>query len=721
MPFLNLKLAHRVTKFAQSVFLQDSTIAAIKSLPIPVTITKIDHLEINDLPGISPNAFSRAVRGTGALVGTSFNLSAHLEPEALKFCLLPELSLRAEGHTKTLHKFVDLPQLEKNFQRGLRETMLPGSFKDFGVCLPIQILFPPGSPHTVEKFYAFFLFNQIGKLFIDYFSCAQRSLFCFENRIKKIEDRKIDVLRQICSDIEQSTQNSVSQRKVQNPLGLEIISSEGDFHPHILALDTIRKKDLFSSPTKLTVMCEGVELSGFCTEIYIHDLSRQEDPRIKSHLHVQTNKITGEIISVTANKTTSLALLQTMFARSVLYFPKPIIAHELARAAIGLQKLWNILENIQKLALVTRVFGTDGFLPQENMIAERQKLTINTGERDVNGKEISTTANLDILGVEAINTMVVQASSILIPLLERVASCQCTAHHRAVVIALLGDVGAVLSLTGATTGTPRSLEDSKALQSAVILATNLMHPELQITNIPSYSAHVKEVAGSEAIAPYKKRDRSRIHSTEPRTGIFNTGKIADSLLGVKHNTLPTTIWELGLINTSRLQTHLEPYAGHMSCSPSEILVAWELLAGGSSDRLSLSPCVPSPLIGNTRVVPGLDFSNHEFLHIASRSSAAAAFLVAGGFHSVLEVLSNILTYQGQDSRIATQEFLYKDASDIFGQGAATYLITEMFGSGIAQENLKGYLEYLQKNVQEFVNSSAGRENSTFKFLPFNPR
>ena len=451
------------------------------------------------------------------------------------------------------------------------------------------------------------------------------------------------------------------------------------------------------------------------------------DPRVKYDAIVDRDRTTGRVLAVTAGKTTSLALLQTLYARSLLYYPTQPIIRELSRAAEGLQRLW--VQELQqvwregqvdeiKLALVTRLFGPNGLLPQPEMIAVRERLTVTQNK---NGTDTLVTADIRELGPETVRRMARAANDIIEPILLRVIrrSPLCTALDRAVIIAVLGDIGSLLNLTGAT-GTLRSDADTEMLQHAVtrvargIPSRDFAH---RLEMLKAHSAHAKSLAGSGAIAPAKNKERGRMPSSEVRSGVFNMGTIADSLLNVTDNRLPGTIWSVGLVDEARIYAHEEPFVGHMSGSVAEILVAWEVLAGGveSASEAPLSQWDPT-LLGHSHLIPGLDPAS-DLSHIGPRASATAAFLIAGGFHSAVEVISGILAYERQDSRGAMMTLPHHDAADLFGSGAATLLITEMLEQGIYNKNnrLKIYLEDLRHQL-----SQSTHKGGRYIFEPFLP-
>lgn len=94
---------------------------------------------------------------------------------------------------------------------------------------------------------------------------------------------------------------------------------------------------------------------------------------------------------------------------------------------------------------------------------------------------------------------------------------------------------------------------------------------------------------------------------------------------------------------------------------------------GGSDPKFGSPRereVPSPLS---------DLTSAEQAQRYARAAGASAFLVGLGYHSAVEVLEGILVYTGQSIRTqGTLSSLQRDSAHLFGHGAATDLMTELF-------------------------------------------
>jgi hypothetical protein len=202
---------------------------------------------------------------------------------------------------------------------------------------------------------------------------------------------------------------------------------------------------------------------------------------------------------------------------------------------------------------------------------------------------------------------------------------------------------------------------------------------------------ITDKRGSCAVGPLKKNERSRLEKMEARTGIFNYGFVADSLLRIQpKNRIQKTSWQVAIIiATNRLESVLEPWAGHMSGSPSEILFIFDILT--FEDPL-ISYQIP-PTCSNT---PGskIDIKSYEQLFDPLRKSsravkaaAASAFLVATGYHTAMECVEGTFAYLGQNIRqnlmdmggCSNQDGAEKlDAADCFQNGASTNLMSELF-------------------------------------------
>jgi hypothetical protein len=362
------------------------------------------------------------------------------------------------------------------------------------------------------------------------------------------------------------------------------------------------------------------------------------------------------------SETLELALSQTVSARACLYWPSGELAHELGTAAKGFEGFLEFLQTQKDgdaliIGLCARLLGPEGLDPQE--FFEKGK---------VDDPHVLAGLCLKTLGKHLSNVAKEGDGPEL-------------GHSRAVTIALLGDVGAFMAATGATTGTDRSPEVSRGLKTAFATYALALEgkdaDEIGFQLIEKSVARCKELGGGEVVGPTKSKERKRVPGEEPipRTGIHDCGKDADELLGrfEKEGHLVPTKWASARLNEERVRVTGEPLAGHMSASPSEILWTWDVLAGRG---------LRSAYIGTDR---------RGEPHSPARAAGACAFLVGCGYHSALEVLHGTMNYVGQKPEPVVLkeaaemrkdqeeevESLHVDAGAIFHSGAATSLVDEL--------------------------------------------
>lgn len=341
--------------------------------------------------------------------------------------------------------------------------------------------------------------------------------------------------------------------------------------------------------------------------------------------------------SETCGDTRQLAVIQTVAARQVLYQPSESLQHELGKAANSLHPIYRALDAQDKQALGARLFGAEGLMPG-------------------------------------------QSSSDLLAVLNRVGRSpdRSSAHDRAIVIALMGDIGALYAATGATTGTNRPPEESARLR------TNLSERLAEAGLAPPDSRSIQNVqaeGGSSAVGPDKKAERTRPAAPHiDRTGIHNLGEDADEIIDVpRHARIPPSKWDVAHIAENRVNGTVEPFAGHMSGSPAEILQTWDMLCGEPAEQ---------QFVGTLHGRLEAPTEHHDPMQMLSpaqqeqhraRAAGACAFLVGLGYHSAVEVIEGTLTYIGQSMRrhdvLGTGQ---RDAGHLFGQGAATELMSELF-------------------------------------------
>ena len=366
-----------------------------------------------------------------------------------------------------------------------------------------------------------------------------------------------------------------------------------------------------------------------------------------------------------------LALYQTVFARNMIYFPSESLKNALSSAANELLKFVNELkktdnfdENKYPKALGARLLNSDGILKEKGV-----RDMIETIKRVMDKKEDNAT-------------------------------------DREVVIALLGDIGALFADTGATTGTDRKPFESLILRRDFI--TFLGEKSKYFDE--AYVQKIQEFGGSKAVGPTKQKERTRKKDEntskkdentrekdgdtdikETRSGIFNFGKYADEILNVTEGNILDTTWALALIDDNRLTKTKEPWAGHMSGSPAEILHTWDVL-------LNIDPTLAYKDNLNENLNNWLILSTEERL---ARAAGAAGFLVSMGYHSAMECVEGIFNYLGQNLRKAEIIKAGEDAGHVFKNGASTYILSGLFNE-FTQENKKLDFKTVQQQIEDKV-------------------
>lgn len=347
------------------------------------------------------------------------------------------------------------------------------------------------------------------------------------------------------------------------------------------------------------------------------------EPERTSHIDPSSRSRTNET-------TKALALQQTAAARKMLYDPGDALKTELAGAAGVLHDVASGLSPDNQRTLGTRILGAEGLMRFDSFE--------------------------DLLGA-----------------LDRVArdpvDGNATGADRQAVIALMGDIGALYADTGATTGvqsrTERAAENLRKALTAKLGVS------------PKAVKDTQRVGGSKTVGPKKKQERTRPAAEHTdRTGIHDTGQQIDEHLHVdEEQALPTARWDTAHIARSRVYGTTEPLVGHMSGSPAEILQVWDMLAGVRPDRQYTGTMNAQQASGGT--LPMQQYSKPEQDARYARAAGAAGMLVASGYHSAVEVLEGTLAYTGQSLRGAVDR-PEQDAGHVFGHGAATELIGELF-------------------------------------------
>ena len=317
-----------------------------------------------------------------------------------------------------------------------------------------------------------------------------------------------------------------------------------------------------------------------------------------------------------------LALEQTIYARNLLYYPNDNLTYFLEDAAEALYKFVSGLELSLVRALGARILNNEGLLPNQS-----------EGE--------------------------------LIGALARLAYFKSTTNDKLVCIALLGDIGALFADTGATTGVyGRTPEQAEILRLKFrTFSKHLNKEEDYFTD--AIINRIKSTRGSHAVGPDKSKERKRL-GEETRSGIFNYGEKADEILRIDpDDRMPKTTWSVGTIQEVRLNV-IEPWAGHMSGSPSEILHVWDAMTG----EHPLKSFVDSNSYETIRIL--------KSPQRAAKAAGASAFLVALGYHSAMECIEATFAYLGQDFRLAGMIPAGQDAGHFLQSGASTSLMSGLF-------------------------------------------
>jgi hypothetical protein len=267
----------------------------------------------------------------------------------------------------------------------------------------------------------------------------------------------------------------------------------------------------------------------------------------------------------------------------------------------------------------------------------------------------------------------------LLAILQRVASLDsatASGTDRATVIALMGDIG-------------ESYTSPAAVRAEAFAKLDRAFASLQL-EVPDATAiaRMRRVGGSKAVGPDKFKERMRkqigAHETLPfRSGVHDMGRKADDALQIPPDgRIPANRWTLLDIAQTRLDTTTEPLVAHMSGSPSEILQAWGMLRG---DPVSIQYVMSAPINaeGEPQSAASIsamrEMSDDAQAERYARAAGAAAFLCGLGYHSAVEVLEGTLHYLGQDLRgDGVLSDAQRDAAHVFGHGAATDLMTELF-------------------------------------------
>ncbi|WP_448106929.1 hypothetical protein [Pseudomonas azerbaijanoccidentalis] len=343
--------------------------------------------------------------------------------------------------------------------------------------------------------------------------------------------------------------------------------------------------------------------------------------------------------SMSCAKTAELAFSQTLAARTLLYNPGHALKNELGEAAATLYHLIQDLSPEHQLALGARLFGREGLLSGESV-----EVLLATLVRVLGDHRLPNTPNT-VTGLD-----------------------------RAVVIALMGDIGALY----VDTLEKSVVEGRSQLQSDTLLENLCSAMVMRGLSAPTDSVirNIQKAAGSSVVGPLKKAERYRPPAElSPRAGIHNTGEKTDQLLRVAQNQrIPGVKWDVAHVSKCRVATTTEPLVGHMSGSPAEILHIWDMLRGDTHEMQFIGTLNKRDASHwNPLINVSLERQDQQLARVAG----AAAFLVGLGYHSAVEVVEGALLYMGQNLR-QVLDTPTADAGLLFGDGAATDLMSELF-------------------------------------------
>ncbi|MGY3614122.1 hypothetical protein [Bradyrhizobium sp. USDA 10063] len=338
-----------------------------------------------------------------------------------------------------------------------------------------------------------------------------------------------------------------------------------------------------------------------------------------------------------------LALKQASAARQLLYHPGDVLRQEIAKAAGKLVRIVMKLTDAELSTLSTRLVSSGCLLA---------------------GK----------------------SPNVLTELLERLiddarceASCA-SATDRTAFISVLGDMGALYADSKKRS---ESFSLSAEQKQAFLGRLSGLIAEEALTPISDEVLErvAKLSAGTGVVGPRKKEERKRIDASATRRGLHNLGDEVDERLGVpEHMRIPPITWRPMHIKATRLLNVQEPLVAHMSGSPAELLMVWDMLCGRAEGVYTAALDAHRNAInaGLGSAEPKDHFSAEEWAARLARLAGACAMQIGVGHHSAVEVAESALKYTGQDVRSVLADPATEDATRLLGAGAATDLLTELF-------------------------------------------
>ena len=334
-----------------------------------------------------------------------------------------------------------------------------------------------------------------------------------------------------------------------------------------------------------------------------------------------------------------LALAQTQAARNALYHPGDELRREIGKAASALLSITRQLSKNELKTLSKRLFSPAGLLPghaPDYLLGILGRL-----ERDTESTEKRASAT-----------------------------------DRAAFISIMGDLGALYGSvrTGAATARSEDDERLKTRLTALIEKAGLAPISKDVV------ARVESaIAVNGATVAQKRAERKKADDLVKHVGVHNRGIEADEMLGIPgEERIPSSRYPLWLLDSRRVKAVSEPLVAHLSGSPGEILMIWDMLRGESSDHLYTKVLdkqrdCDDP-VKSARDPMGYLTAEERNARLA-RLAGACAMLLGVGHHSAVEVVADALTYTGQSPRTVLAD--NEDATHLLGEGAATDLISEL--------------------------------------------
>lgn len=338
-----------------------------------------------------------------------------------------------------------------------------------------------------------------------------------------------------------------------------------------------------------------------------------------------------------------LALKQAFAARQLLYHPGDVLRQEIAKAAGKLVRIVMKLTDVELSALSTRLVSSGCLLADKSP---------------------------NVL-IEILDRLVDDA---------RYEVSRASATDRTAFISFLGDLGAFYVDSKKSSGPfPLSAEQKQALLGR--LSDLIAEEKLTAISDAVLKRVAKVSAGTGVVGPKKKEERKKIDASSIRSGLYDLGGEIDEKLCVpEHMRIPPITWRPMHIKATRLLNVQEPLVGHMSGSPAEVLMMWDMLCGRAEGLYTAALDAHRNAInaGLGSAEPKDHFSAEEWVARLARLAGACAMQIGVGYHSAVEVVESALKYTGQDVRSVLADPATEDATRLLGAGAATDLLTELF-------------------------------------------